>query len=66
MNMGQESVSKPRKEKPKMEIVWVPVEGDIIDAICEAIQPNVSSVLAKHGAKLKISLNDYIRNHLKV
>ncbi|RUT48545.1 hypothetical protein EJP82_00960 [Paenibacillus anaericanus] len=55
-----------KKEPPKFEIVVIPVEGDPIEAISNALEPNIRSVLAKHGAYLKIPLYDYLRNHAKV
>lgn len=60
--MGKKAV--PKKEKIKIK--FVAVEGDVVEAVANALSGNVSSVLAKHGATLKISLSEIIRNHAKV
>ena len=57
---------KKVKERPKFDTVVIPVAGDPIEAIISAIEPNVRSVLAKHGAYLTIPISDLIRNHAKV
>lgn len=57
-----------RAEKPKKSrftITFVPVEGDPVKAIANALDANVRSVLIKHGASLKMGLSDILRNHAK-
>ncbi|OME02662.1 hypothetical protein BSK54_10425 [Paenibacillus odorifer] len=54
---------KKAKERPKFDIVFVPVPGDPIETIINAIEPNVNAVLKKHGAFLTIPLRDFIREH---
>ncbi|MDR6883044.1 hypothetical protein [Bacillus sp. 3255] len=54
------------KQVKKIKINFIPVEGDVLEAIASAVNTNVSSVLTKHGAKLTIGLNEIIRNHAKV
>lgn len=57
---------KKVKERPKFDIVFVPIEGDPVELIIKAIEPNIRSVLAKHDAYLTIPLDEFIRNHVKV
>ncbi|AIQ54522.1 hypothetical protein [Paenibacillus sp. FSL R7-0331] len=57
---------KKEKTKPVFDIVFVKVEGDPIQAISDALEPNIRSVLAKHGAYLTMPLCDILRNHAKV
>lgn len=54
-----------QKNKKRYTITFVPVEGDPIEAIASALEPNIRSVLSKHGASLKIGLSDILRNHAK-
>ncbi|GGD50123.1 hypothetical protein GCM10010911_04600 [Paenibacillus nasutitermitis] len=54
-----------RGAKKKVKINFNPVEGEILDAIAKAIEPQVNAVLAKHGASLRISVKEILRNHAK-
>ncbi|WP_155986855.1 hypothetical protein [Paenibacillus durus] len=42
--------ARKAKERPKFDIVFVPIPGDHIELIINAIEPNVNTVLKKHGA----------------
>lgn len=63
--MGKQATAKAG-EKKKVKVNFIPVDGDVIEAIARAVEPNVSSVLNKHGASLKIDLIDILRNHARV
>ncbi|OMD42578.1 hypothetical protein [Paenibacillus odorifer] len=56
---------KKAKERPKFDIVVIPVPGDPIEAIINAIEPNVNAVLKKHGAYLTIPFRDLVLRHVK-
>lgn len=58
-------MEKGSKKKTKVQIIFVPVAGDPLEAIINAIEPNISSVLAKHGASIKIGVKEFLRNHAK-
>ncbi|MEC0237816.1 hypothetical protein P4H71_26210 [Paenibacillus kribbensis] len=56
---------KKSEKRVKLNIKFIPVEGDVIETIGKALEPNISSILAKHGASLKMGLTEIIRNHVK-
>lgn len=64
--MGQHESGKKPKKKIQLKYNWIPNDDDPVEAIYQALNPNVSSVLAKHGASFKIGFKEIIRNHLKV
>lgn len=63
--MGKEKKASSKK-RVNLKISFIPVEGDVIETISNALEPNISSVLATHGASLKIGLCEILRNHAKV
>lgn len=65
-HMGKKDNQVGKKIKREIKVNIIPVEGDPFEAICSLIEPNVSSVLAKYGATLKISIREILRNHTKV
>lgn len=52
--------------RKKVKINFVPTKGDVVEAVTKIVNANISSVLAKHGACLKIGVEEIIRNHTKV
>ncbi|KJD43378.1 hypothetical protein [Paenibacillus terrae] len=63
---GDAFMAKKKSEKHvKLNINFIPVEGDVIEIIGKALEPNINSILARHGASLKIGLFEIIRNHAK-
>lgn len=56
--------SKKVKARPKFDIVFIPVEGDPIELIINAIEPNVNAVLKKHGAYLTIPFRELMLKHV--
>ncbi|MEK3736005.1 MULTISPECIES: hypothetical protein [Paenibacillus] len=56
---------KKAKERPKFDIVFAPIEGDPVELIINAIEPNVNAVLEKHGAYLTIPFRDLVLRHVK-
>lgn len=64
--MGKNTDKGNPKKRVELKINFIPVEGDVIETISNALEPNISSVLARHGASLKIGLSEILRNHAKV
>ncbi|OBZ13301.1 hypothetical protein [Bacillus sp. FJAT-26390] len=56
---------EPKKKKVVVKVNFIPVEGDVLEVIINAIEPNINSVLAKHGASIKIGVKQLLRNHAK-
>lgn len=52
--------------KRKIKINFIPVDGDVLDAIVSAVYFNVKSVLNKHGAVLTRDIREIIREHSKI
>lgn len=54
-----------RKKKTDIKINFIPVEGDIIQIVHDALLPNVEQVLNKHGAYLIVPFIDILRPSVK-
>lgn len=53
------------KKIKEIKINIIPVPGDPLEKIIEAIAPNIRSVLSKHGATLKMGVEEFLRAHAK-
>ncbi|ASA21277.1 hypothetical protein [Paenibacillus donghaensis] len=60
-------MKKTRKirKRPEIEIEFVPVEGDPIQAIADAFEPILIRALRKHDTYLKMPLVDFLRMHAR-
>lgn len=52
--------------RKKVKINFIPTKGDVVDVVTKLVNANVHTVLAKHGACIKIGVEEIIRNHTKV
>ncbi|MDQ1912322.1 hypothetical protein RAC89_18185 [Paenibacillus sp. GD4] len=53
-------------KRKKIKINFIPTQGDVVEVVTNIIKANVKTVLAKHGACIKIGVEEIIRNHTKV
>lgn len=51
--------------KKKYTIIFIPVEGDPVEAIAAALWPDVQTVLRKHGATLTVPFVEILRNYVR-
>ncbi|WP_019913207.1 hypothetical protein [Paenibacillus sp. HW567] len=58
--------TRKTRKRPEIEIEFVPVEGDPIQAIADALEPVLIRVLRKHDAYLKMPLVDFLRMHARL
>jgi len=52
--------------RKKVKINFIATKGNVVDAVTKLVNANINSVLAKHGACIKIGVEEIIRNHTKV
>lgn len=57
---------KPIAKKPNIKVNFIPTDGDPLEVVIEAIEPVINSVLAKHGASIKMGVKELLRKHAKV
>jgi len=51
------------KKKRTVTVNFIPVEGDVLEAIIDAIEPKIQTVLDKHGASIKGGVRELLRKH---
>ncbi|WP_138751825.1 hypothetical protein [Paenibacillus sinopodophylli] len=52
-------------KKREVTVTFIPVEGDVLETIIDAIAPNIQRVLDKHGATIKCGVRNMLRKHAK-
>lgn len=55
-----------KKEKAKIEVVFIPTEGDVVEKVIDMLELYLSRLFMKHGLICKTDLRELLRQHVKI